>query len=82
MSHGMTTELIEVIEPGGYLQWDEIDLGTWFASAVNPSASKAAATELVARWKSQSAKCGIVFEYVAFQLLLSDLLISFPPSPC
>ena len=51
-----------VIEPGGYLQWGEIDLGTFSASAVNPSVSKAAATELVAKWKSECAKSGIVFE--------------------
>ena len=51
-----------IIEPGGYLQWNEVDLGTFFAITVNPSASKAAATELVAKWKSECAKSGIVFE--------------------
>ena len=51
-----------VTEPGGYLQWDEVDIGTFIASAINPSASKAAATEFVAKWKSECAKLGIVFE--------------------
>lgn len=56
--------MTENSEPGGYLQWDEVNLGTFFASTVNPSASKAAATELVAKWKSECANSGIVFDWI------------------
>ena len=49
-------------EPGGYLQWDEMDFNTFFPTVVNPSASKVAADEFMAKWRSECVKANILFE--------------------
>ena len=51
-----------VTEPGGYLQWDEMDLTTFLPGVVNPSASKTALDEFMAKWRSECAKSGIIYK--------------------
>ena len=53
---------VVAIEPGGYLQWDEMDLTTFHPGVVKASASKVAADELMEKWRSECAKSGIMYE--------------------
>ena len=58
--------LIKMLKPGGYLQWDEMDLTTFWPGTVNPSASKVAAVELMTRWRAECRNAGIIYEYDLF----------------
>jgi len=50
------------LEPGGYLQWDEMDFNTLYPSAANPSAPTPAAEKFVGVWKHELLKSDITFE--------------------
>ena len=60
---------VVTIEPGGYLQWDEMDLTTFRPGVVKASASKVAADELMDEWKYECAKCGVIYKYVRSSIL-------------
>ena len=53
---------VVTIEPGGYLQWDEMDLTTFRPGVVKASASKTAADKLMDKWRSECAKSGIIYK--------------------
>jgi len=51
-------------EPGGYIQWDELDCATFHAHAPNTSVSTESSSELLARWQAFCAKSGLDFTFV------------------
>ena len=59
--------------PGGYLQWDEVDLGTFFPNAIIPTALKVAANDFVTKWRSEYTRSGILLRLMPLPFLFSDL---------
>ena len=71
-----------ISEPGGYIQWDELDCATFHAHAPNASISTQSSSELLARWGAFSAKSGLDFTFVSlanpllrFEVLSAQMLI-------
>lgn len=49
-------------EPGGYLQWDEVDVGAYQAHSPSATISKAASQGMVEHFLAYVDACGFKFE--------------------
>ena len=61
----VTANLVKLLKPGGYLQWDEADCASFNAHAPNAGISNAKATALLDRWQSFAQKSDLRFEWLS-----------------
>jgi len=54
-----------VTEPGGYVQWDELDCATFHAHAPTESLTTQGSSDLLTRWQGFCKKSGLDFRFVA-----------------
>ncbi|KAL9117422.1 MAG: hypothetical protein Q9187_006041 [Circinaria calcarea] len=52
-------------EPGGILQWDELDTASFNSHAPNASISKRSADELLDLWQGMCVKSGLKFDWIS-----------------
>ena len=56
-----------LVEPGGYLQWDEFDLTSYAAHSPAANVSKHSSDHIIGVWRSFTEKLGLKFELVSRQ---------------
>ena len=70
-------------EPGGYLQWDEVDSSSFQSLLLNSKATNAASSRLVQYELQHLQNCGIQVEYVLFLATKKQRVALFHiPSVC
>ena len=55
---------LPLVEPGGYLQWDEFDLNSYAAHSPATNVSKHFSDQIIKVWRGFTEKLGLKFEYV------------------
>ncbi|KAL9108138.1 MAG: hypothetical protein Q9227_007115 [Pyrenula ochraceoflavens] len=61
----VAANLIKLLKPGGYVQWDEADCASFSAHAPNVETSTAKAAALIKRWQSFSQKSDLKFDWLS-----------------
>lgn len=64
-----------VIEPGGYIQWDELDCATFHAHAPTESLTTQGTSDLLTRWQGFCRKSGLDFRSVTRTDSASPLMV-------
>ena len=54
--------LVKMLKPGGWLQWDEMDLTTFWPGKVKDDVEIEASLEFMTKWKMECRKAGIIYE--------------------
>ncbi|KAL9118287.1 MAG: hypothetical protein Q9187_005171 [Circinaria calcarea] len=57
--------VIAMLKPGGYLQWDEVDAGSFHPETPRASISTQCTDELLREWKNSCAKAGMGFVWIS-----------------
>ena len=57
--------LIQLLKPGGYLQWDEFDSNTFSAHAPSPSTTKRNAERIIQVWHEFAKRLSLTLDWMA-----------------
>ena len=61
----VAANLMKLLKPGGYVQWDEADCASFNAHSPNPQISNAKAAALLDRWQSFARKSDLRFDWLS-----------------
>ena len=63
--HPLIENIVRLLKPGGWIQWDEADCASFCAHAPSREISCTKATALIDRWQTFAAKSDLRFEWLS-----------------